>query len=190
MLVEMISQQISQLIYNNTVAYWEGISMSTHQEGAKHIKANKVDDSKVAATVFTGMADLCPLLTWAVRRTGQHDFLPCLPCCTPTEMHKLNVRETSNEWKKEREKARGRLTWRAAEQPEETSESCCFGWSGCGPSGQSYQTSVESEKHYPSPTCPSTSTGARTDMETFPWGRWGESVKQMKLGLTCIPMTA
>lgn len=40
------------------------------------------------------------------------------------------------------------------------------------------------------PTCPSTSTGARTDMETFPWGRRGESVKQMKLGLTCIPMTA
>ncbi len=39
-------------------------------------------------------------------------------------------------------------------------------------------------------SCPSTSTGARTDMETFPWGRWGERVKQMKLGLTCIPMTA
>lgn len=104
MLVEMISQQISRLIYNNTVAYWEGISMSTHQEGAKHIKANKVDDSKVAATVFTGMADLCPLLTWAVRRTGQHDFLPCLPCCTPTEMHKLNVRERHQTSERKRER--------------------------------------------------------------------------------------
>lgn len=54
----MLVEMISQLIYNNTVAYWEGISMSTHQEGAKHIKANKVDDGKVAATDFTGMADL------------------------------------------------------------------------------------------------------------------------------------
>lgn len=103
MLGEKIWQHISQLIYNNKVAYWEGISMSTHQEGAKHIKANKVEDGKVTATVFTGMVDLWPLLTRAVWRTGQHDFLPRLSCRTPTQIHKLRVRKRHRMSEGERE---------------------------------------------------------------------------------------
>lgn len=62
--------------------------MSTYQKGTKHVETDKINDRKMASTLLTGRAFFRALLTWAVRGTGQHDFLPGFTCRTSKHIYR------------------------------------------------------------------------------------------------------